>query len=58
MPLEDKEFKNQLKEEFELDVEKNRYEKINVPAKGTNRFVHDFYSVSPILYRVELEDKE
>lgn len=45
-------FNNKIKEQFELDVEKN-YEKINVPAKtgevdmpsrGSNRFVHDFYS--------------
>lgn len=48
-------FSNKLKEQFELDVKKN-YEKIDVPAKGkldvpskgTNRFVHDFYSVSHI----------
>ncbi len=38
--------KTELKEEFELDLDKNRFETINVPERGASRFVHDFYSVS------------
>ncbi|KAK7604148.1 hypothetical protein V9T40_004421 [Parthenolecanium corni] len=31
-------------EEIQLDVDKNRYEKIEVPSKMASRFVHDFQS--------------
>nr|ABM55538.1 conserved hypothetical protein [Maconellicoccus hirsutus] len=35
---------NEIKEEFELDLNNDRYEKINVPSGGASRFIHDFYS--------------
>lgn len=34
-----------MKEEFEVNLEEG-IEKINLPAKQSSRFVHDFYSVS------------
>ncbi|XP_065202105.1 integral membrane protein 2A isoform X2 [Planococcus citri] len=33
-----------IKEEFELDLSNDRYEKINVPSGEASRFIHDFYS--------------
>lgn len=33
-----------IKEEFELDLNNDRYEKINVPSGEASRFIHDFYS--------------
>lgn len=35
--------KNEMKEEFEVNLQKG-VEKINLPAKQSSRFVHDFYS--------------
>lgn len=55
-PADDKpneQYPNVLKEEFELDVEKNRYEKFNLPEKGSHRFVHDFYTNYTAIVDVE-----
>ncbi|XKL66733.1 hypothetical protein PGB90_010153 [Kerria lacca] len=37
-------FNIELPQQFELDLSGNNYEKIDVVPKGSNRFVHDFYS--------------
>lgn len=41
--------KNEMKEEFEVNLQKG-VEKINLPAKQSSRFVHDFYSVSTRIF--------